>query len=93
MAPTDPARADNLKVFEAPAIAVGTAYQSAAHALGLAMTNATVACEQSLNMAQAAAVQGVIELFSAGPEETKSLRTAMESRAGGNPSVPTGSRR
>ena len=48
---------------DAPAIAAGTLYQSLAHSTGIAFQNA-VAVQQQNTLAQAATVQGVMQIYS-----------------------------
>src|SRR5262249_24630606 len=50
----------------APAMAMGTIYQSVAHSIGILYQNATQAQRSSAICAQAAANMGVIQLYSAG---------------------------
>jgi hypothetical protein len=50
----------------APAMAMGTIYQSAAHSIGILYQNATLAQRQLSISAQAATNQGVIQLYSSG---------------------------
>jgi hypothetical protein len=50
----------------APAIAMGTIYQSAAHSLSILYQNATQAQRSASICAQAAANQGVIQIYSVG---------------------------
>jgi hypothetical protein len=50
----------------APAMAMGTIYQSSAHSLGILYQNAVAAQKQASICAQAAANQGVIQLYTAG---------------------------
>jgi hypothetical protein len=50
----------------APAMAMGTIYQSAAHSIGILYQNAVAAQKQASICAQAAANQGVIQLYTAG---------------------------
>ncbi len=62
---TDAVTQANTKVLgEAPAVAMGSLYQSTAHALGLAMENAVSAQQQSNVTAQAATTMGVATLYS-----------------------------
>lgn len=62
---TDAVTQANVKVVaEAPAIAMGTIYQSLAQATGLMFTNAIVAQQNHQTLSQAAAAQGVIQLYS-----------------------------
>jgi hypothetical protein len=50
----------------APAMAMGTIYQSAAHSLGILYQNTVAAQKQASICAQAATNQGVIQIYSAG---------------------------
>jgi Killing trait len=50
----------------APAMAMGSIYQSAAHSIGILFQNSTLAQAQASICAQAATNQGVIQLYSAG---------------------------
>lgn len=50
----------------APAMAMGTIYQSAAHSIGILYQNATLAQRQLSISAQAATNQGVIQMYSSG---------------------------
>lgn len=61
---TDAVTQANVKVVgEAPALALGSVYQTAAHSMGLLFENA-VSAQQSLNAAtQAAANQGIAQLY------------------------------
>lgn len=62
---TDAVTQTNTSVLsDAPAMAMGTLYQSLAHSVGLMMQNA-VSAQQQLNIAaQAATNQGVIQIYS-----------------------------
>jgi len=51
---------------QAPAMAMGAIYQSAAHSIGILYQNATLAQRHGSICAQAATNQGVIQLYSAG---------------------------
>jgi hypothetical protein len=62
---TDAVTQANVKVLaEAPAMALGSLYQSLAHSTGLMFENAVNAQQQSNMTAQAATTQGVILLYS-----------------------------
>jgi killing trait domain-containing protein len=50
----------------APAMAMGTIYQSAAHSISILYQNATQAQHQAAICAQAATNQGVIQIYSVG---------------------------
>ncbi len=67
----------NVKVIgEAPAMAMGTIYQSMAQAAGILFQNAVAAQQQQSTLAQAATNQGVMQIYgvdttaSAGATET-----------------------
>lgn len=49
---------------DAPAMAMGTLYQSMAHSVGLMMQNAVYAQQQANIAAQAATTQGVMQIYS-----------------------------
>jgi hypothetical protein len=51
---------------QAPAMAMGAIYQSAAHSIGILFQNATQAQHQAAICAQAATNQGVMQLYTAG---------------------------
>lgn len=62
---TDAVTQSNVKVVaEAPAMALGNVYQSAAHSTGLMFENAVAAQQQQNTLAQAAANQGVMQIYS-----------------------------
>lgn len=62
---TDAVTQSNVKVVgEAPAIAMGSIYQSLAHSTGILFENAVAAQQQMNTIAQAAANQGVIQIYS-----------------------------
>ena len=64
---TDAVAQQNVAVLAAaPAMAMGSIYQSAAHSLGILYQNAVQAQQQSAIAAQAAANQGVIQIYSLG---------------------------
>ncbi len=50
----------------APAMAMGLIYQSAAHSMGLVFENTVMAQKQASICAQAATNQGVVQIYSAG---------------------------
>ncbi|NSZ19249.1 RebB family R body protein [Agrobacterium vitis] len=62
---TDAVTQANVKVVgEAPAMAMGSLYQTASHSLGMMLENAVTA-QQNLNiLAQAATAQGVMQIYS-----------------------------
>lgn len=63
---TDAVTQSNVSVLAgAPAMAMGSIYQSAAHSTGLMYQNAVLAQQQGAIAAQAAANQGVIQIYSA----------------------------
>lgn len=62
---TDAVTQTNVKVLgEAPAIAMGNLYQSMAHSTGILFQNAVSAQNQQNILAQAAATQGVMQIYS-----------------------------
>jgi hypothetical protein len=62
---TDAVTQVNVKVVaEAPAIAMGTIYQTLAHSTGLMFTNAVNAQNHLNTLQQAATTQGVIQIYS-----------------------------
>jgi hypothetical protein len=63
---TDSVTQSSVQVLaSAPAMAMGTIYQSAAHSIGILYQNATAAQRQSSICAQAATNAGVMQLYSA----------------------------
>ncbi len=62
---TDAVTQSNIKVIgEAPAFAMGSIYQSMAHSTGILYQNAVAAQQQQNALAQAAANQGVMQIYS-----------------------------
>lgn len=62
---TDAVTQANVKVLgDAPAIAMGTIYQTMAHSTGILFENAVNAQQQQNSLAQAAANQGVMQIYS-----------------------------
>jgi hypothetical protein len=62
---TDSVTQANVKVLgDAPAVAMGAIYQSVAHSTGILFENATSAQQQLAIAGQAAANQGVIQVYS-----------------------------
>jgi Killing trait len=62
---TDAVTQSNVKVLgEAPAMAMGTVYQTMAQSVGLSMQNAVSAQQQMNTIAQAATAQGVNLIYS-----------------------------
>lgn len=62
---TDAVTQSNVKVIgEAPAFAMGSIYQSMAHSTGILFENAVAAQQQQNMLAQAAATQGVMQIYS-----------------------------
>ncbi|MFN4365783.1 RebB family R body protein [Chryseobacterium hispalense] len=62
---TDSVTQSNVKVIgEAPAIALGNVYQTAAHSTGLMFENAVNAQNQQKMLAQAAPNQGIMQIYS-----------------------------
>ncbi len=64
---TDAVTQQNISVLaSAPAMAMGTIYQSMAHSIGVLYQNATSAQQNAAICAQASTNMGVIQLYSAG---------------------------
>jgi hypothetical protein len=62
---TDAVTQSNVKVVgEAPAMALGNVYQSAAHSTGIMFENAVNAQSQQNILAQTATTQGVMQIYS-----------------------------
>ncbi|MEL6864876.1 MAG: RebB family R body protein [Bacteroidota bacterium] len=62
---TDAVTQTNVKVVaEAPAMAMGSVYQTAAHSTGLMFENAVNAQSQQFILAQTATTQGVMQIYS-----------------------------
>lgn len=62
---TDAVTQSNIKVIgEAPAFAMGSIYQAMAHSTGILFENAVAAQQQQNTLAQAAANQGVMQIYS-----------------------------
>lgn len=62
---TDAVTQSNVQVIaDAPAMAMGTVYQSMAHSLGIMFENAVNAQQQQNMLAQAATTQGVMQIYS-----------------------------
>ncbi|MEN9658105.1 MAG: hypothetical protein RL571_1570 [Pseudomonadota bacterium] len=62
---TDAVTQSNVKVLgEAPAMAMGTIYQTMAHSTGILFENAVSAQQQQNTLALAAANQGVMQIYS-----------------------------
>ncbi|WP_045728159.1 RebB family R body protein [Xanthomonas sp. GPE 39] len=62
---TDAVTQSNVKVVgEAPAIAISSLYQTMAHSTGILFENAVAAQQQQNTLAQAAANQGVMQIYS-----------------------------
>jgi len=62
---TDAVTQSNVKVVgESPAMALSTIYQSMAHSTGILFENAVAAQQQQNTLAQAAANQGVMQIYS-----------------------------
>ncbi|WOB50178.1 RebB family R body protein [Xanthomonas hydrangeae] len=62
---TDAVTQTNVKVIgEAPAMAMGTIYQSMAHSNGILFANAVAAQQQQNTLAQSATNQGVMQIYS-----------------------------
>jgi hypothetical protein len=62
---TDAVTQTNVKVLgDAPAMAMGSIYQSLAHSTGILFENAVAAQQQQMVLAQAATTQGVMQIYS-----------------------------
>ncbi len=62
---TDAVTQSNVKVVaEAPAMAMGSLYQTMAHSTGILFENNVAASQQQNTLAQAAANQGVMQIYS-----------------------------
>lgn len=62
---TDAVTQSNVKVIaEGPAMAMGSIYQTMAHSTGILFENATASQQQQNTLAQAAANQGVMQVYS-----------------------------
>ncbi|QBF31185.1 RebB family R body protein [Thalassococcus sp. S3] len=62
---TDAVTQSNVKVVgEAPAMAMGTVYQTMAHSTGILFENAVASAQQQNTLSQAAANQGVMQIYS-----------------------------
>ena len=81
---TDAVTQTNVKVMaEAPAMAMGSIYQSMAHSTGIMFQNSVNAQQQANVIAQAATTQGVLQIYSMGaaansPDNLTSLLTALK---------------
>ena len=74
---TDAVTQSNVKVLaEAPAMALGTLYQSLAQASGLLYQNAVAQQQQQAIAAQAATVQGVMQIYSVDTATTPAAASA-----------------
>jgi hypothetical protein len=61
---TDAVTQSNVKVIgEAPAMALGSIYQTMAHSTGILFENAVAAQQQQNTLSQAAANQGVMQIY------------------------------
>lgn len=69
---------------QAPAIAMGTIYQSAAHSIGILFQNSTMAQHHASIAAQAATNQGVIQIYSGG-----TMASAIAARKVAQPNTTT----
>ena len=81
---TDAVTQTNVKVLaEAPAMAMGTLYQTMAHSLGILMENA-VTSQQNMNViGQASVTQGVAMIYSIDTASTGvSTREILDSKQG-----------
>ncbi|QWP78211.1 RebB family R body protein [Lysobacter sp. K5869] len=62
---TDAVTQSNVKVIaEVPAFAMGSMFQASAHSTGLLFENAIASQQQQTSLAQAAANQGVMQIYS-----------------------------
>ncbi len=62
---TDAVTQSNVQVVgDAPAVALSTLYQSQAHSLGILFENAVAAQQQQYTLSQAAANQGIMQIYS-----------------------------
>ncbi len=78
---TDAVTQSNVKVLgEAPAMAMGSIYQSLAHSTGILFQNAVSAQQQQNTLSQAAANMGVMQIYSV---DTTSGAAATEKVAQG----------
>jgi hypothetical protein len=76
---TDAITQSNITVLgDAPAVAMGSLYQVAAHALGLALQNATAAQQQMNMTAQAATTLGITMLLSSSGSQDVPLSVPAE---------------
>ncbi|MEH0076602.1 RebB family R body protein [Pannonibacter sp. Pt2] len=61
---TDAVTQSNVKVVgESPAVAISTLYQSMVHSTGILFENAVAAQQQQNSLAQAAANQGIMQIY------------------------------
>lgn len=75
---TDAVTQSNVKVVsEAPAMALGSLYQAMSHSTGILFENAVNAQQQANVLAQAAANQGVMQMYSL-KSGTHSLQDAVD---------------
>ena len=82
---TDAVTQQNLQVLgSASTMAMGSIYQSAAHSLSIAFENAVQAQRQASICAQAAANQGVMQVYAMG----STVSAAATSRIAGRPAPP-----
>lgn len=83
---TDAVTQSNVKVVgEAPAIALGNVYQTAAHSTGLMFQNAVNAQNQQNLLAQAATTQGVMQIYSLDTAADAIAISKILNGNGGNP--------
>jgi hypothetical protein len=68
----------------APAMAMGTIYQSAAHSIGILFQNSTAAQRQAAMCGQAATTQGVMQMYSMN-SMTAAVATAKLARSDRSP--------
>jgi len=74
---TDAVTQSNVTVLgEAPAVALGTLYQTMSHSLGLMFENAVSAQQQQNILAQAATTQGVVQIYALSSAAAPAAETA-----------------
>lgn len=84
---TDAVTQSNVKVVaESPAQAIGTLYQTLAHSTGILFQNAVAAQQQQNALAQAAAAQGVMQIYSL---ETAAMAAAAATATASAKTTPT----
>lgn len=79
---TDAVTQSNVKVVpESPAMAIGTLYQTLAQSTGILIQNAVAAQQQQNALAQAAAAQGVMQIYSLETAATAAAATTATASA------------